>query len=187
MKLLIALLLFLLFAKGEEISETPSNPFSFWPLVTPLLGLEFGLSEGCFNASLAYVEGIQNNESWALRMLDASGSLPFLQEGFLSYILELPVGEQLCSLLDPTLNGLPYPDEIQNFYLNVSFSSNYGLGSPDECLSVKEIPTQYCKNDLVMVGSVGNSHLAQKDLFDPIFSEVGHPEAFPISKKVFKK
>ena len=74
MKLLIALLLF---AKKEEISETPSNPFSFWPLVTPLLGQEVGLSEGCFNASLAYVKGIKNNESWALKMLDSSGSLPF--------------------------------------------------------------------------------------------------------------
>ena len=119
MKLLIALLLFLLFVKGEEISENPNNPFSFWPLVTPLLGLEVGLSEGCFNASLAYVKGIKNNESWALKMLDASGSLPFLQEGFLSDILEIPVGEQLCSLLDPILNGLPCPDQIQNFRLTV--------------------------------------------------------------------
>ena len=164
----------------------PSNHFSFWPLVTPLLGQEVGLSEGCFNASLAYVKVIKNNESWALKMLDSSGSLPFLQEGFLSDILEIPVGEQLCSLLDPILNGLPCPEEIQNIYLNVPFSSNYGLGSPDECLSVKEIPTQYCNNDVVMIGSVGARHLTQKDLFDPVFPDAGHPGTFPISKSFQK-
>ena len=94
------LLLFLFYAKGDQISDVPKNPYGFWPLVTPLLGREFGLSESCFNASMVYVDGIQRGEQWALKMLDSSGSLPFLQEGFLSDTLPIPVGDQLCSLLE---------------------------------------------------------------------------------------
>ena len=40
---------------------------------------------------------------------------------------------------------------------------------------------------MVMVGSVGARHVAQKDLFDPIFPESWHPGTFPISKKFSKR
>ena len=95
--MLLLLILCLFDVKGQQISEIPKNPYGDWPLVAPLRGLESGLSESCFNASMAYVDGLQKSELWALKMLDSSGPLPILQEGFLADILPIPVGDQLCS------------------------------------------------------------------------------------------
>lgn len=170
MRTLSPLILCLFYMKGEQASDVPKNPFGFWPLVTPLLGLDSGLSESCFNASMAYVAGLQRSEPWARKMLDSSGYLPFLQEGFLADILQIPVGDQLCALLEETLDLEPCPSEIRNFHLNIPFSSNTGLGNQEECMSVTEIPTQYCNNDIVMVGKAGTAYK------DPFFN-LAVPEA----------
>ena len=171
MRILLPLILFLFYVKGEQISDVPTTPYGFWPLVTPLLGLESGLSESCFNASMVYVDGLQRSETWALKMLDSSGPLPFLQEGFLADILQIPVGDQLCSLLEDALDGELCPDQIRNFHLNIPFSSNAGLGNQEECLSVTEIPTQYCNHDIVIVGQVGTESTIQKEHFNLVAPE----------------
>ena len=169
--MLLPLILCLFYVKGEQVSEAPKNPYGFWPLVTPLLGLESGVSESCFNASMAYVDGIQRSEPWALKMLDSSGHLPFLQEGFLADVLQIPVGDQLCSLLEEAFDVEPCPSAIRNFHLNIPFSSNAGLGNQEECMSVTEIPTQYYNNDIVIFGKVGTEGTAYKEPFDMVAPE----------------
>ena len=77
---------------GQVPPPVPPEPFDFWPLVTPLLGV----SQPCFDASMEYANGILNGSTWAIQMFDSSGHLPFLQEGLLSDTQPL----YLCGILE---------------------------------------------------------------------------------------
>ena len=138
---MLALLLLPALAGGEGARPLDHG---LWPLVTPLLGV----GEPCRSASLAYIGGLQNRTDWAVRMLDSSGHLPFLQEGLLSDVVDVPL--DLCSALEGVLAGAPCPDALANFSLKVPFGHATGLGSQDGCTSVEGFATQYCHNALFM-------------------------------------
>ena len=148
--------------------EPRVNPYGPWPLVTPLLGV----GEECKAASLAYVEGLQANRPWALRMFDSSGQLPFLQEGLLSDTMDTGIKAcnqqlletlnltcaQLCSLLEQLLNGFDLlsewkcPENLDDLTIKVPYGHGTGLGNQGECLAVTEMPTHYCHNAIQMTG-----------------------------------
>ena len=136
------LLLLLLGGAASQAQDLPEFPYGLWPLVTPLLGV----GEECRSASLEYVAGLQNNSMWALQMLDSSGNLPFLQEGFLSDTMEVPV--PLCSMLEDILAGAPCPDALEDFSLKIPYGYGAGLGSQAGCASVEGFPTHFCHNGI---------------------------------------
>ena len=118
----------------------PPDPFDFWPLVTPLLGV----SQPCFEASLDYANGILNGSSWAIQMLDSSGHLPFLQEGQLSDTRPL----YICAILDALLGPGACPPSLQDYPLMIPFGHAVDLGDQDLCTTVTEVTTHFCHNGL---------------------------------------
>ena len=114
-----------------------------WPLVTPLLGV----SNSCLIASKEYVRGLESREHWALKMLESSGTLPFLQEGLLSDVQEVTV--DLCRLLAGILPEAGCPDFLSTFSISLPHGHGVGLGSEKNCAEVEHLPTQYCHQVLL--------------------------------------
>ena len=125
---------------AQAAPTVPPDPFDFWPLVTPLLGV----SPSCFEASMEYANGILNGSSWAIQMLDSSGHLPFLQEGQLSDTRPL----YICGIFDALLGPGACPPSLQDYPLMIPFGHAVDLGDQDLCTTVTEVTTHFCHNGL---------------------------------------
>lgn len=109
-----------------------------WPLVTPLLGV----SNSCLIASKEYARGLEASELWALKMLQSSGPLPFLQEGLLSDVQQVFV--DICRLLVgiiPMETGCP--EFFSTFSISLPLGHGVGLGSEESCGEVDQLATKF--------------------------------------------
>ena len=87
-------------------------------------------------------------------MLDSNGPFPFLAEGLLSDVQDIPVGEYLCDTLPP---GQSCPDLIANYVLRVPFGHGSGQGNQENCAKVTHLPTTFCQNVMILAPAPAQS------------------------------
>ena len=145
--------------------------WGLWPMVTPILG---DISPRCKFASIEYIKllnesfhsntnDISEEASNALKRFDASGPLPFLQDGILMDVHYI----DLCDLL----HLLPIPDDQcpiaeEDRYLGIPYHTAAAPGLEHVCKNLHS--SKYCHNYIFIYG---NDYSTSNSIFETIFEE----------------